>query len=119
MAASLWSTWPANTPGSIALGVPNMNVFTGISSVQGYGALDLDHLRRRDRHAPPGLGERLPPRQDGTFAQLRLGAIAISAANLMVTTVSESERAASLREPITANLSAKRYFGGSFAWESS
>jgi uncharacterized membrane protein len=64
-----------------ALGVPNMNVFTKLPSVQGYGSLiSTIYDDSTGTHPQAALD---PCRlADGTFTQLRLAAIAVSYAQL-------------------------------------
>ena len=64
-----------------ALGVPNMNVFTKLPSVQGYGSLiSTNYDNSTGTHPQTSIDAcRLA---DGTFAQLRLSAIAVSFAQL-------------------------------------
>jgi uncharacterized membrane protein len=60
-----------------ALGVPNMNVFTKLPSVQGYGSLISTNYDNSTGTHPQSAVD--PCRlADGTFAQLRLSAIAVS-----------------------------------------
>jgi hypothetical protein len=60
-----------------ALGVPNMNVFTKLPSVQGYGSLIATIYDDSTGTHPQSAVD--PCRlADGTFAQLRLSAIAVS-----------------------------------------
>ncbi len=67
------------------IGEPNMNVFTGISSVQGYGAL-ISTIYDDVTGTHPQAMVNACHLADGTFTQLRLGSIAIAAANLMEST---------------------------------
>ncbi len=91
------------------IGLPNMNVFTGISSVQGYGAL-ISTIYDDVTGTHPQALVNACHLADGTFTQLRLGDIAIAAANLMVSTALSPSVPASCvnlkREPL-----ADRYFG--------
>jgi hypothetical protein len=69
-----------------SLGEPNMNVFTGLASVQGYGAListiydDATGTHPQTMLNPCHLA-------DGTFTQLRLSAVAISSSELATNTL--------------------------------
>ena len=92
-----------------ALGQPNMNVFTGLASVQGYGSLISTVYDASTGTHPQNmvsachLGE-------GTFAQLRLSAVAVASQLLMrrgaATTSSGPSCVAA-----TPSTSARRYFG--------
>lgn len=68
------------------IGEPNMNVFTHIASVQGYGALVSDIYDNATGTHPQAMLNACHL-ADGTFTQLRLGAIAISSSELMTNTV--------------------------------
>jgi hypothetical protein len=91
------------------IGEPNMNVFTGISSVQGYGAL-ISTIYDDVTGTHPQAMVNACHLADGTFTQLRLGSIAIATANLMVNTELSPGVPASCvnlkRVPLT-----DRYFG--------
>ncbi|MCU1363834.1 MAG: hypothetical protein JWM55_1662 [Acidimicrobiaceae bacterium] len=65
------------------IGEPNMNVFTGISSVQGYGAL-ISTIYDDVTGTHPQAMVNACHLADGTFNQLRLGSIAIASSELMV-----------------------------------
>ena len=60
-----------------------MNVFTHMASVQGYGALVSDIYDNATGTHPQAMLNACHL-ADGTFTQLRLGAIAISASELMI-----------------------------------
>jgi hypothetical protein len=60
-----------------ALGVPNMNVFTKLPSVQGYGSL-ISTIYDNSTGTHPQSAINACRLADGTFAQLRLSAIAVS-----------------------------------------
>jgi hypothetical protein len=64
-----------------ALGVPNMNVFTKLPSVQGYGSL-ISTIYDNSTGTHPQAAINPCRLADGTFAQLRLSAIAVSFAQL-------------------------------------
>ncbi|HWD97137.1 MAG TPA: hypothetical protein VG246_12020 [Acidimicrobiales bacterium] len=68
------------------IGEPNMNVFTHMPSVQGYGAL-ISTIYDNATGTHPQAALNACHLADGTFTQLRLGAIAISASELMTNTV--------------------------------
>jgi hypothetical protein len=91
------------------LGEPNMNVFTGISSVQGYGAL-ISTIYDNVTGTHPQAGLNACHLADGTFTQLRLNAIAIATTDLMTST-SLSPTVPHSCEKIKRVKSARRYFG--------
>ena len=64
-----------------ALGVPNMNVFTKLPSVQGYGSL-ISTIYDNSTGTHPQAAIDPCRLADGTFTQLRLAAIAVSYAQL-------------------------------------
>jgi hypothetical protein len=64
-----------------ALGVPNMNVFTKLPSVQGYGSL-ISTIYDNSTGTHPQAAINPCRLADGTFTQLRLAAIAVSYAQL-------------------------------------
>jgi hypothetical protein len=64
-----------------ALGVPNMNVFTKLASVQGYGSL-ISTIYDNSTGTHPQAAINPCRLADGTFTQLRLAAIAVSYAQL-------------------------------------
>jgi hypothetical protein len=64
-----------------ALGVPNMNVFTALPSVQGYGSL-ISTIYDDSTGTHPQSAINPCRLADGTFTQLRLAAIAVSYAQL-------------------------------------
>jgi hypothetical protein len=68
------------------LGEPNMNVFTHMASVQGYGAL-ISTIYDNATGTHPQAALNACHLADGTFTQLRLGAVAISSSELMLNTV--------------------------------
>ena len=67
------------------LGEPNMNVFTHMASVQGYGSL-ISNIYDNATGTHPQASLNACHLAAGTFAQLRLGAIAISSSQLMTST---------------------------------
>jgi hypothetical protein len=91
------------------IGEPNMNVFTGISSVQGYGAL-ISTIYDDVTGTHPQAMVNACHLADGTFTQLRLGSIAITTSALMINTELSPTAPASCvnvkREKV-----ARRYFG--------
>ncbi len=91
------------------LGVPNMNVFTGLPSVQGYGSLEsTDYDVATGTHPQAAVN---PCRlADGTFEQLRLATIAVSS-SLLGSVVSASLPAPASCELEKATKRADRYFG--------
>lgn len=99
----------AHTGNFRALGQPNMNVFTGLASVQGYGALVLTNYNNATGTHPQAFLNACHL-ADGTFTQLRLSAVAISSTELSTNTAlsptDSSGCVANKREPST-----RRYFG--------
>jgi hypothetical protein len=71
----------AHTNAYDALGVPNMNVFTGLASVQGYGSLESTHYDDATGTHPQAA---VNPCHlaNGTFIQLRLATIAVASSLL-------------------------------------
>ena len=63
-----------------ALGVPNMNVFTTLPSVQGYGSL-ISTIYDNSTGTHPQAAIDPCRLADGTFTQLRLAAIAVCTGN--------------------------------------
>lgn len=92
-----------------ALGQANMNVFTGLESVQGYGALISTNYDNATGTHPQAFLNACHL-ADGTFTQLRLSAVAISSTELAMNTAYSSAVPPSCvvnkREPST-----RRYFG--------
>jgi hypothetical protein len=92
-----------------ALGVPNMNVFTKLPSVQGYGSListiydDATGTHPQSALDPCRLA-------DGTFVQLRLSAIAVSYAALGHNVIVAPTPAPNCKSA-PPSMSANRYFG--------
>jgi hypothetical protein len=91
------------------LGEPNLNVFTGLSSVQGYGAL-ISVIYDDVTGTHPQAMVNACHLADGTFTQLRLSAIAIASTQLMTSTALSSTVPHSC-EKITRQSSTRRYFG--------
>ncbi|HEV3186489.1 MAG TPA: hypothetical protein VGZ04_00415 [Acidimicrobiales bacterium] len=91
------------------LGEPNMNVATGLASVQGYGAL-ISTLYDNATGTHPQATLNACHLADGTFAQLRLSAIAISSSELATSTTLE-RKVPSTCVPETSSPSTRRYFG--------
>ena len=92
-----------------ALGVPNMNVFTKLPSVQGYGSLiSTIYDDSTGTHPQAALD---PCRlADGTFTQLRLSAIAVSYAQLSHNVIVPMPPAPNCRMAAPSTTS-DRYFG--------
>jgi hypothetical protein len=92
-----------------ALGVPNMNVFTKLPSVQGYGSLISTNYDNSTGTHPQAAID--PCRlADGTFAQLRLATLAVSYAQLTHNVIVPVPAAPNCRQaPPTTT--ANRYFG--------
>jgi hypothetical protein len=67
------------------LGEPNMNVFTHMASVQGYGSL-ISNIYDDATGTHPQASLNACHLAAGTFTQLRLGAIAIASSDLMTST---------------------------------
>jgi hypothetical protein len=91
------------------LGEPNMNVATGLASVQGYGAL-ISTLYDNATGTHPQATLNACHLADGTFTQLRLSAIAISGSELATSTIL-SRRVPPTCVPETTSPSTRRYFG--------
>ncbi|HUY16480.1 MAG TPA: hypothetical protein VMV11_02850, partial [Acidimicrobiales bacterium] len=91
------------------LGEPNMNVATGLSSVQGYGAL-ISTVYDNATGTHPQATLNACHLADGTFTQLRLSAIAISGSELATSTKLEKS-VPSTCVPATDSTSTRRYFG--------
>ena len=91
------------------LGIPNMNVATGLASVQGYGAL-ISTLYDNATGTHPQATLNACHLADGTFAQLRLSAIAISSSELATSTRLEKSVPPTC-VPATRSTSTRRYFG--------
>ncbi|HVA52100.1 MAG TPA: hypothetical protein VNF05_01170 [Acidimicrobiales bacterium] len=91
------------------LGEPNMNVSTGLASVQGYGAL-ISTLYDNATGTHPQATLNACHLADGTFTQLRLDAIAISASELATnSTLAKVVPPTCVPERTTP--STRRYFG--------
>jgi hypothetical protein len=91
------------------LGEPNMNVFTNMASVQGYGSL-ISNIYDDATGTHPQASLNACHLAAGTFTQLRLGAIAISSSQLMTSTAYTRSVPHSCVKPVTAT-SVRRYFG--------
>lgn len=65
-----------------SLGLPNMNVFTGLASVQGYGSL-IDSYYGAITGTHPLFSLDACELQRGTFAQLRLASLGVATTELM------------------------------------
>jgi branched-subunit amino acid transport protein AzlD len=91
------------------LGEPNMNVFTNMASVQGYGSL-ISNIYDDATGTHPQAALNACHLAAGTFTQLRLGAIAISSSQLMTSTAfTRSVPHGCVKQ--TAAPSLRRYFG--------
>ncbi len=91
------------------LGSPNMNVFTKVPSVQGYGSL-VNALYGNVTATHPLFS--LDPCQlaDGTFRQLRLASVAVSTQEL-ATPLSHGMSASLECLPLVSSTTTQRYFG--------
>jgi len=92
-----------------SLGEPNLNVFTSLASVQGYGAL-ISTIYDNSTGTHPQTMLNPCSLAKGTFTQLRLSAIAISGSELATTTTLASSVPTSCVAPITPRVT-HRYFG--------
>jgi hypothetical protein len=91
------------------LGSPNMNVFTRLPSVQGYGSL-ISTIYGNATGTHPVAALNPCSLADGTFAQLRLAAVAVSSSEL--STVFGANNPPSARcLPPEVTPTAQRYFG--------
>ena len=91
------------------LGEPNMNVFTGLDSVQGYGAL-ISTIYDDATGTHPQATLDACHLADGTFTQLRLSAIAISGTEL-ATNTKLAKVVPPTCVPAKTTTSTRRYFG--------
>jgi hypothetical protein len=92
-----------------ALGFANMDVFTTLSSAQGYGSLVSTIYGNATGTHP--LAELNACRlADGTFTQLRLSAVAISASQLSARIAYSAPPTTSCVKPVSS-LTTSRYFG--------
>jgi hypothetical protein len=99
----------AHTGNYRGLGQPNMNVFTGLASVQGYGAL-ISTIYDNATGTHPQAFLNACHLADGTFTQLRLSAVAISSTALSTNTdLSPTVSAGCVANKRTP--STRRYFG--------
>ena len=94
------------------IGEPNMNVFTHMASVQGYGAL-ISNIYDDATGTHPQAFLNACHLAAGTFTQLRLGAIAISSTELMTSTAFTPTVPKSCVKVVGAN-EVDRYFGDVF-----
>jgi hypothetical protein len=92
-----------------ALGVPNMNVFTKLPSVQGYGSL-ISTIYDDSTGTHPQSAINPCRLADGTFAQLRLSAVAVSYAALSHNVKVPVQPAPNCRQAPPSPV-ADRYFG--------
>ena len=92
-----------------ALGVPNMNVFTRLPSVQGYGSL-ISTIYDDSTGTHPQASLDACRLADGTFTQLRLSVIAVSFAALGHSTAVPVPKVPNCRMA-TPSVTAYRYFG--------
>jgi len=91
------------------LGSPNLNVFTEIPSIQGYGSL-IEQVYGNVTASHPMFSLDPCKLADGTFIQLRLASFAISNTELATPLSLGSSR--SLRcLPVKSNIRTQRYFG--------
>jgi hypothetical protein len=92
-----------------SLGEPNINVFTGLDSVQGYGAL-ISTIYDDATGTHPQATLDACHLADGTFTQLRLDTIAISGSNLATSTeLSKKAPTSCVSEETSPTV--RRYFG--------
>ncbi len=92
-----------------ALGVPNMNVFTKLASVQGYGSL-ISTIYDDATGTHPQSAVNACRLADGTFTQLRLSSIAVTFAALSRNIIVPAPAAPNCKSPPPSN-DANRYFG--------
>jgi hypothetical protein len=92
-----------------ALGVPNMNVFTKLPSVQGYGSL-ISTIYDNSTGTHPQAAVDPCRLADGTFVQLRLSAIAVSYAQLSHNVIVAVPSAPNCRSA-APSATTDRYFG--------
>jgi hypothetical protein len=91
------------------LGLANLNVFTRLKSVQGYGSLIATSYD--DATGTHPLAELNPCRlADGTFTQLRLASLAVSSSQLSTSLLVGGPPTTSCIKP-TVTTSTNRYFG--------
>ncbi len=84
------------------LGVPNVNVFTGLASVQGYGSL-IDSLYGRVTATHPLFSLNACQLAHGTFRQLRLATVVVAADQLSTPQAGSSTRALTCVAPRSAH----------------
>ncbi|MGC2485385.1 MAG: hypothetical protein WA359_03965 [Acidimicrobiales bacterium] len=91
------------------LGQPNMNVFTHMASVQGYGALE-SNIYDNATGTHPQAWLNACHLQEGVFVPLRLAVVVIASGELMTPT-SEQSSVPTRCERVTPATSVPRYFG--------
>ncbi len=91
------------------LGSPNVNVFTGIASVQGYGSL-VNALYGNVTATHPMFSLNPCQLADGTFRQLRLETVAVSSDKLATPVTGPMPRP-TLCLPLRASVQTERFFG--------
>lgn len=89
------------------LGEPNMNVFTGLASAQGYGALVSNFYDTNTGSHPQG-GLSSCHLAQGTFTQLRLSSLVVASSLFISTTPNRASRECA---PIPRLTRTTRYFG--------
>lgn len=99
-----------------ALGQPNMNVFTGLESVQGYGSL-ISTIYDDATGTHPQNMVNVCHLAEGTFVQLRLDSVAIASQLLMARGSLATAVPETCVHP-TATTSTERYFGQELAVDS-
>lgn len=92
-----------------ALGTPNMNVFTGIESIQGYGSL-ISTIYDNSTGTHPMFMVDPCHLNEGSFTQLRLSAIAIGSTELSSRIFRGVKDTSSCARPRKVS-SSQRYFG--------
>jgi hypothetical protein len=92
-----------------ALGEPNMNVFTGLASAQGYGSLISTIYDNATGTHPQAMVDACHL-ANGTFEQLRLATVAISSSQLASVTTQPRVRSHSCVK-LAPSTSTRRYFG--------
>ncbi len=93
----------------VDLGSPNVNVFTEIPSIQGYGSL-IEQVYGDVTASHPMFSLDPCKLADGTFVQLRLASFAISASEL-ATPLSLGSSGSLRCLPVSDNTRTQRYFG--------
>ncbi len=92
-----------------ALGLPNMNVFTQLPSVQGYGSL-INSFYGDVTYVHPLFSIAACHLAQGTFKQLRLATV-VAAADVLATPVTSSTPHPTWCFPPESTTTASRYFG--------